>query len=133
MSDFDPRFDPAFQRGYDAPVRPAKASRPTESEAVSSVPVPNSEERPSAKSESEAAPRRTNPFLIALTALSAAMIAAGLVVATRLGDIFNSTQFNSELDYVSLQIVMIGTPILIGLGIATGVGVLFVFAVRWGR
>lgn len=131
MRDFDPRFDPAFQRGYDEPVRSVKASRPIESEAVSSVSGPSIEERSDAEPAPE--PRRTNPFLIALAALSAAMIAAGLVVATRLGDIFNSTQFNSELDYVSLQIVMIGTPILIGLGIATGIGVLFVFAVRWGR
>jgi hypothetical protein len=128
MSDFDPRFDPAFQRGYDGPAVASK--KQTTEPAPESIPLIQVD---ADVSRDEPIERRTNPFLIALTIASIAFVAAGLVLVFQLRALFADTQASADFDYITLQTLMIGAPILVGLGLATGIGVLFVYAVRWGR
>ena len=45
---------------------------------------------------------------------------------------FADTQ-SSNFDFVTLQVLTAAAPLVICLGLATGIGVLFVFAVRWNR
>lgn len=137
MSDntrFDPRFDPAFQPGYNGPISealPAKA-RPTAAvpEALPVVQAPASQEP---EHEDDPAPRRTNPFLIALAVATLLFLGGGLYLVSRLRDLFADTQSTSAFDYTTLQVLMYGAPMVLVLGLATGVGLLFLLAVRWDR
>lgn len=157
---FDPRFDPAFQRGYDGPaptsvqkapvqkvpVQKPIASRPAAVPVEQSrsfedrQPVADREPRPSESfdfgvdiEETEVdAPRRPNPFLIALGAISVLLVGAGFYLVSRVQDLYADTQ-SSGFDFVTLQVLMQAVPVVIGLGLATGVGILFIFAIRWGK
>ena len=142
MSDarFDPRFDPAFQPGYEGPIAPAApVSRQKPAAAVPEalpdvVPAPvTSAREPEDEDEDEPAPRRANPFIIALGAVSVVLLGGGLYLVSRLRDLFTDTQATSALDYTTIQVLMYTAPLVLVLGLATGVGLLFVFAVRWDR
>jgi hypothetical protein len=132
MSDgtrFDPRFDPAFQRGWDGPApEPARdtARAVVEPERI----VVTAEREPELDDADDA--RRINPFLIALAAISVALVVAGLWMASLVSSGFNEQGPTSQVDWALLQILMIASPVCALLGVATGVGILFVFAVRWG-
>ena len=146
MSDnvrFDPRFDPAFQPGYEGPiaaVTPAARQRPPAAAPISLPPVapvhapaaPATAAVPEVE-EDEAAPRRANPFLIALGAIAAVLVGGGLYIISRLRDLFADTQSSSTFDYVTLQVLIYAAPLLLVLGLATGVGLLFVLALRSNR
>lgn len=155
----DPRFDPAFQRGFDGVMPSGSGSTPPPSTVAPSSPVaptPPSTPEPRALPREEAPlpaaapasaprtlltpdafvadePRRVNPWLIALGAVSVVLTLGGLLLITRLRDLFADTQNSAEFDYVVLQSLIIGAPILVGLGLATGIGLLFVLAVRRSR
>lgn len=155
MSDdrFDPRFDPAFQRGYDGPA-PAAARKMAISSPPASAPVVDRQRQPDREvverqrqTEREVVgfeeldeyedesdlPRRANPFLIALGAVSLVLVGGGLYLISRVRDLFADTQASSDFDFVTLQVLMQAAPIIVGLGLATAIGILFIFAVRWGR
>jgi hypothetical protein len=160
----DPRFDPAFQRGYDGVMPSGSSATPTPATAApNSAPavappaaappstpeprtLPREEVVPSAAASTSSPrtlltpdafvadePRRLNPWLIALGAVSVLLTIGGLLLITRLRDLFADTQNSAEFDYVVLQSLIIGAPILVGLGLATGIGLLFVLAVRRSR
>lgn len=140
-SNFDPRFDPAFQRGFRGGTQHA-APAPARPRETAAAPLPDREPTPTVQQlaqeqqfqddAGEDAPRRgANPFLIALGALSILLILAGVTLLTRLESLFADSQ--SAFGFVVLQSLIFAAPIAIGLGAATGIGVLFVFAVRWGR
>ena len=152
MSDnreFDPRFNPAFQRGYDGPIPDASAparetaSPPARATAAEPFPLPRLEASPTPDHHDEyddrfiesevAGPRRMNPFLIVLGAVSAILVGGGLFLVSRLRDLFEDTQSSSSFDFVTLNVLSAIAPLIICLGLATAIGVLFVFAVRWNR
>ena len=56
-----------------------------------------------------------------------------LFLVSRLRDLFEDTQSSSNFDFVTLQVLTATAPLLITLGLATGIGVLFVYATRWQR
>ena len=143
MSDdrFDPRFDPAFQRGYDGPpvasVRKAAARPEPSSPLPPAGPVETVErarltERPELLDQDDD-PRGMNPFLIALGAISLVLVGGGLYLVSRVRDLYADTGPSSSFDFVTLQVLMQAAPVVIGLGLATAVGILFIFAVRWGK
>ena len=149
---FDPRFDPAFQRGYSGS---APATVP--STVPSTVPATNAKprvespvqqhvtehEQPARRIEhddrdhdfdfaDDATARRTNPFLIALGVVALALVGGGLYLISRMRDLFASTQNQADFDFVTMQVLMGLAPIIVCLGLATAIGVLFIYAVRWG-
>ena len=138
MSDhgrFDPRFDPAFQPGYEGPLTPARPAR-TRPAASAPEALPVIVDAPPVQEvvdDDEPQQRRPNPFLIALGAVTVLLLGGGLYLVSRLRDLFADTQSTSDFDYVTLQVLMYAAPLLLVLGLATGIGVLFVFATRWGR
>ncbi|MGX5682144.1 hypothetical protein [Schumannella luteola] len=131
MSDsrFDPRFDPAFQRGWDGP-EPATTTAPEPARVASPDRIVVTAE-PEPDFEPDA--RRLNPFLLALAAVAVALVVAGLGMASAVSSGFNAQGPTSQVDWAILQVLMIASPVTALLGVATGIGVLFVFAVRWRR
>ena len=167
-SKFDPRFDPAFQRGYDGPVQPSVRRRPrveSPPEPIGLPPQYSAVERPvladpmsdllrrddrregagrtedRAQRESsdyedddEIAPRGGNPFLIILAMIGVLLILASVALLMNMDQIMQqANQNNPQPNYNLMLVVQLGTPMLITLGLATLIGVLFVFAVRWKR
>lgn len=161
--DFDPRFDAAFQRGYESGVgrsaqvrrtageptgvtepaaaEPAAAeprtAEPGTAEPAAAEPAPTAaaEAQPPIHADPFAEPlaRRANPFLIALIVLSIALITGGLYLVVKLRDLYAATQGPGAIDYVTIQVLIPTAPIAIGLGVGAGLGVLFLYAARWGR
>lgn len=145
--DFDPRFDPAYQRGYEGvvdaaprsnrpaatPAAPAVVPEPIGAPPASATPQPDEVLHTQVDDFVEAAPSRPNPFLIALIVLSVALVGGGLYLVVKMRDLFADTQSSTNFDFVTLQVLIGAAPIAIGLGVATALGVLFIYAVRWGR
>jgi hypothetical protein len=76
---------------------------------------------------------RPNPFLIALGALSAALVAAGIWGVQTARAPFLGTNVATDVDFVGLQILQVLAPMAIALGAATAIGILFVYAVGWQK
>jgi hypothetical protein len=142
--DFDPRFDPAFQRGYDgvadatpkAPRPTPPAARAAEPEFAGEWPAALESRRADGvgqKDSDDAPGRRTNPFMIVLLAVSVLLIGGGVYLVTRMRDLFANTQSSTDFDFVTLQVLIGAAPIAIGLGVATGIGVLFIYAIKWDK
>jgi len=155
-SKIDPRFDPAFQRGFDGPVdavpparresllpspaRPvttaptAAARGAVAASAVSSAAPDAPRELVEPTTELDPAPRRPNPFLVALLVIAAALIVGGFYLVARLNELFTRSQNTGNWgDYIAVQVLTIAAPVLGILGVATAIGVVFIYAVRWGR
>ena len=160
----DPRFDPAFQRGFEGEPAPLSSSQrqqvgtvpanegyaasplvrdqplasspqhPSPQLSTSQHSVPPAQRHSSEQFESEAeldeAPTGgLNPFLIGLLVIAAALIGAGIYLLQWSRELMNG----SQVDFVLAQTVIYAVPIAIGLGVATAIGVAFVYAVRWRR
>ncbi len=146
---FDPRFNPAFQPGFS----PEEQGRSLPSPAVTAPRIPDrgaSAHIPGSATTPEGVPgqivlqnvddesadpqfalRRLNPFLIALWILSLGFIAAGAYLLLIMGqkiDGFRVTGGGNSSDYFIVQAFMVGAPMLIVLGLATGTGTLFLLA-----
>jgi hypothetical protein len=104
----DPRYDPAFQRGYEAPV--SSVVEPVE------------------------ASRRRNPWLVVLWILAIAFTASGIAALYYSTAALSSPNLdNTVAFYVVPQLVQAVAPWLVGVGLATLSGVVFVHAVQWRR
>jgi hypothetical protein len=74
---------------------------------------------------------RANPFLIALAVVSVALVAGGVWGVQAARAPFLGTEAATNVDYSGIQMLMTFAPMAIALGMATAVGILFVYAVRW--
>lgn len=142
-SHFDPRFDPAFQPGYDPSVdartdsheqvRMHSSGNP-DAPAIVPQPEPPQESRDTDE-RWPAALRHLNPFLVAIWALSALFIAAGLYLLRYMGErleSLNAAGGGSSADYFVLNSYATGAPMLVVLGLASATGSLFLLAQRRG-
>ncbi|HXR44387.1 MAG TPA: hypothetical protein VN759_06235 [Pseudolysinimonas sp.] len=147
----DPRYDPAFQRGYDGPVRttlrdtaradPADSDSPRLSEPVTVTPVaaPLVTTAPAAAEPAAVAPvdRATprdiarNPFYLAVAALAVLAIVAGVVWLARGFASIADDRTTTATGYYAATVMSFGAPLLIGIGIAIFAGLLFVLARGW--
>jgi hypothetical protein len=137
---FDPRFDAAFQRGFDGPVTdapPMSKLTATQSDVERAAPIVAIDgDDPSfvaADDPNQVQPRKLNPFLVALGVLSVALIVGGIWAAQFARESFLTVNLSTDIDYVTLQMVIFGAPLAIAIGIATAVGLLFILAQRWRR
>lgn len=149
---FDPRFDAAFQPGYDPTKHAASAVTVTAHEPVHlpqpaalgvesaagpaevlPVPVPVPAEGAAIESATSAQPKRRNPLLVSLWIISAVLVAIGAyglrLIADRVNSLGTSGGFG-EADYYLMQAYTVLSPLLITLGIATAIGTVFLLATR---
>ncbi len=164
----DPRFNPAFQRGFsghagdEAEIADAPPPAPTPSPPTMPVrnlapaAAPPRLSPPAALSSPASAvedaeediisfdahddgreleyPGGINPFLVVLGILAVVLVGAGVWVFLQAGAAFDDfANIRSQGDYMALQSLMTGAPMLVILGLATGLGVLFALAARWRR
>ncbi|HEX7834000.1 MAG TPA: hypothetical protein VF479_00865 [Pseudolysinimonas sp.] len=156
----DPRYDPAFQRGFEGEVTSGLRSRTSvrRTALVSPAPYRSTEPEPAvedygvqdatqtrtgADAEPEATPDhvparvagvrdlRRNPFLITLVVLGAALTIAGVAWANQARQAV--ADLATELDYWYLQASTVGAPLTIIAGLGILAGVLFVAAAAWNR
>ena len=148
--DFDPRFDPAFQRGFSgervrpavprprveqAPTLPASPAAPPigmPPAAASDDAVLSPSQIADAAAEAEP-PRRLNPFLACLAVVSVALVAAGVWIIQMTRAPFEDGNGTANVDFVLLQVLGGLAPAAIALGIATAIGIVFVYAVDWQK
>jgi uncharacterized membrane protein YidH (DUF202 family) len=162
-SGVDPRFNPAFQRGFVADD-PAEDDVPEVAPGVSlpsatvNAVVPETadgvdaaaraEEVPSADAEpimridagatdagspASEVPVARNPYLIALLVVALLLIAAGIWLFVNTESQFDSSQVQSQGDYISLTSLIEFAPFLALVGGVIIIGVLFIFALRYRR
>ena len=130
---FDPRFDPAFQPGFEGKASKAKKPR-SSNPAKAALEAAREEAVVTPEAAPEAAARaKANPFLVALTAISVALIAGGLATSQWIRSLFAEDDIRLDLDFFSLDSLKIAAPLAVALGIAIGAGVLFVYAIRWNK
>ena len=139
-ADFDPRFDPAFQRGYDgrtaAPVRPAvERARPvvepveTPPPAVELVETPAA---PVAPPETFRYETRGNPWLRTLWVVAAVFTVAGLLAAYSAQAMMQGANTSSAIDYYVLPLTVSQlAPWFTVTGLFAGVAGLVLNAIRW--
>ena len=162
-ADVDPRFDPAFQRGFDpaipieeyvpeplprrtvappvvpAPVVAAAAPPLPKADPVLSGVVPTAAADDASHDDEPLlavesdASPSRNPFLLFLGIIAIALVVAGVWLFIRSGDAFNSKEVRSQGDYMSLDASIHSAPFIALLGAATAIGVLFFFASKWRR
>jgi hypothetical protein len=131
---FDPRFDPAFQPGFEPVVTPKKSRSSNPAKAALEAARDEVLVEPNDADDSEAPARaKANPFLVALSAISVALIAGGLGTSQWIRSLFLEDDIRLDLDFFSLDTLKIAAPLAVALGIAIGAGVLFVYAVRWNK
>jgi hypothetical protein len=164
---YDPRFDPAFQRGFEgetvypprqAPAAPSRHdARQAPERMVAPMPEflrvrPRAEQPPNAideeyrsaparavrEPEPHAAavplppppPLRSNPFLIAALVIAIALIGAGVLIGSRI-DLWYDDVSGDGPGFGLLNMLQVGAPLAICLGIATVIAVLIILALRW--
>jgi hypothetical protein len=156
----DPRYDPAFQRGFEGEVKSGLRSRTSvrRTALVSPAPYRSGEPEPAveeygvqdatqtrtgADAEPEPAPDhvpvrvvgmrdlRRNPFLVTLVVLGLVLTIGGAAWANQARQAV--ADLATELDYWYLQASTVGAPLTIIAGIAILAGVLFVAAAAWNR
>jgi len=162
-SGVDPRFNAAFQRGFvaDVPadedfrhVAPAASSpeiavypvAPLAPDAVAptagaNAPPPADAEPlvrldaggTDAGSQASEVPVARNPYLIALLILAVLLIAAGIWLFVNAESQFDSSQVQSQGDYIALTSLIEFAPFLALVGGAIVIGVLFIRALRYRR
>ena len=106
MASVDPRYDPAFQRGYVEP-------EPLDAPAVA---------------------RGRNPWLVVLWALAIALISAGVWGTWQAELTLASPNLENSVSYYVLPSVLQAIcPWLVGAGLGALVGAVTIHAVRWRR
>jgi hypothetical protein len=144
---FDPRYDPAFQRGF-AVAPPSIApsplvERPPSVEPVETTPV---ETTPVETTPAEIAtpadlfeldfpaplaPLRGNPWVIALWVVSAAMIVGGIGLQWQAQQFFMDGVGSDATGYALQSLFSSIGPWFTLVGLAGVVGVMFLHATRW--
>lgn len=118
--DIDDRFDPLFQRGHEedsVAFAPRVVAGP--------LPEPVTESAPSL---------RGNPWVVVLWVLALLFSAGGLWMQWYSQMLYATPDFDSATTYYVIPAVLQAlSPWLLGVGLATLAGVVFLHAVRWRR
>jgi hypothetical protein len=137
-TDFDPRFDPAFQRGYDGrgvgpvvePARPVV--EPVETRAAPVVERVETSPAPAGPLEPLRYETRGNPWLRALWVVAAVFTVAGVLAAYAAQAMMQSANTSSAIDYYVLPLTVSQlAPWFAVSGLLAGVAALVLNAIRW--
>lgn len=129
---FDPRFDPAFQRGFEgaAGARTEPAGTPETLEAPESA----ADEAVASRfiATDAAPPLRANPWIAVLWITAAVLIVAGVAGQT-VAEVITAgpTAETPLVEYVVPALLRALSPWLLIAGLLAGIGVMFLHAVRW--
>jgi hypothetical protein len=151
----DPRFDPAFQRGFDGAVtttrrrptagtpsvvpaqqsvaRPPAPEYPAQTAATPPTPAPATVDDMLEPVEVEESPGGVNPFIVSLWIVAALLVIGGGYLVQWARSTFLTQSLSTDIDYVTIEIVKYGAPLLVFLGLATALGLVFLYAARWQR
>lgn len=136
-SDVDPRFDPAFQRGFESTtprvegasrVEPVETSAPTPPRVE---PVEPSQVTPPRVELADPPPAR-NPWLAVLWIKAAVLTIAAVVaqyIATEIT--YSPTAPTATQEYVIPAVFGALAPTLFAAGLATAIAALVIHALRW--
>ena len=147
----DPRFDPAFQRGFEGavtttrrrptigtpPVLPAQeaipriAAPPVVEPVVSTPAAPVAEALEAAEVDEPV--RGANPFIIGLWVIAVVLVGGGVYLMQWARTTFVSDSLSTNIDFVVVQAVTYGAPMVVVLGLATAIGLLFFYAIAWKK
>lgn len=128
-TDFDPRFDPAFQRGYEGrgPVVPSGV-RPPVVELVETHPQP-------AQSPTQSPPAfetRGNPWLRALWVVAAVFVVGGVAAQFAAQALLQRAYTSSPIDFYVLPLSLAQlSPWFTVAGLFAGVAAIVLGAIRW--
>jgi hypothetical protein len=126
---FDPRFDPAFQRGFEGAVASFEKVA-TEELSVEEVP-PEVVSQP-LQADAPTPSLRANPWVPALWVVAAVLIVAGIAGQTIAETITAGPTAETPLvEYVIPALLRALSPWLLVAGLLAGIGVMFLHAVRW--
>ena len=134
-ADFDPRFDPAFQRGYDGAAAPVVERVETPAAPVSPVrPVvePVGTLAPAEPDESRRYETHGNPWLRALWVVAGVFTIAGVLAAYASQAMIQGANTSSAIDYYVLPLTVSQlAPWFTVTGLFAGVAALVLKAIRW--
>lgn len=127
--DLDPRYDPRYQRGFrgPGPVPPDTLRARAEDldpPVLFASAAPPIAERAAVLVER---PLTANPVVWGLLVAGTALVVAGIVMFTGWSSLAGGS--SQRIDYALLQFLIQVTPVLLGLGGATLLGVGFLFAI----
>ena len=74
-----------------------------------------------------------NPFLVVLAIIAIVLVGVGIWLFIQSGDAFNSREVRSQGDYMTIYATILMAPYISLLGVATAIGVLFLFAAKWRK
>ncbi len=136
-SDVDPRFDPAFQRGFESTtprVEGAERAEPVETSSAQPSrvePVETSPVTPAQVELADSTPAR-NPWLAVLWIKAAVLTIAAVVaqyIATEIT--YSPTPPTAAQEYVIPTVFGALAPTLFAAGLATAIAALVIHALRW--
>jgi hypothetical protein len=136
-ADYDPRFDPAFQRGYDgrtaAPVFERESpARPVVEPGRSVVELVETSPRAAEPIEKPRYETRGNPWLRALWVVAAVFTVAGLLAEYAAQSLMQGANTSSAMDYYVLPLTVSQlAPWFTVTGLFAGVAALVLNAIRW--
>ncbi|MEP6479480.1 MAG: hypothetical protein ABJB03_08820 [Rhodoglobus sp.] len=110
--DFDPRFDPAFQRGFDAPSPSQEEPLPVD----------------------DPASLRSNPWVWALWIVAVVFTVGAIAAETYVtgGSLVPVSSVGTPTSVYVMPLVLVSlAPWFLGAGLAAFIGVLLLSAVRW--
>lgn len=158
----DPRYDPAFQRGYDGSARAGSApatsappvasalqrpqtSAPLPPSPAQASPSPDAGQAPEVTQHPDAVPTAsapapvlrppwTNPFVILIALLGIGAFVVGVWPLRQLGNVNSAeTIFQGPVGYMLQQWTIFGSPLMIALGVAIFVVVFVMCALYWAQ
>lgn len=135
-TDFDPRFDPAFQRGHESreSVVPSVVQRPTVVERPPVVELVETNPQPT-QSPTHPAPAfetRGNPWLRALWVVAAIFVVGGVAAQFAAQALLQRAYSSSPIDFYVLPLSLAQlSPWFTVAGLFAGVAAIVLGAIRW--
>lgn len=139
QTEFDPRFNPAFQRGFSGaraavvPSVPARVAPVDEPARVDQTPATPGQLASEPHDDEDPAPSlRGNPWAAALWIASVALVVGGVWAQWHAATLFASSTASGATDfYVVPTVINAMAPWFVGVGLLGVLGAVMLHAARW--